>query len=40
MVRKPPELTVVASATPPESTNIEPPLTTVSPVSVRPEETL
>jgi hypothetical protein len=30
----PPELIVVASAVPPESTNIVPPLTTVSPLSV------
>jgi len=40
IVKKPPELTVVESAVPPESTNIEPPLMTTSPVSVCPEETL
>jgi hypothetical protein len=40
IVRKPPELTVVALATPAESTNIEPPLTTKSPESVWPDETL
>jgi hypothetical protein len=34
IVRKPPELTIVALATPAESTNIEPPLTTTSPESV------
>jgi hypothetical protein len=40
IVRKPPELTIVALATPAESTNIEPPLTTTSPESVPPDETL
>jgi hypothetical protein len=40
IVRKPPELTVVALATPAESTNIEPPLTTTSPESAWPDETL
>jgi hypothetical protein len=38
IVRKPPELTVVALATPAESTNIEPPLTTTSPESVWPDD--
>ena len=38
--RGPPELTVVADAVPPESTNIEPPLTTTSLVSLSPDETL
>ena len=39
-VSLPPELTVVADAVPPESTNIEPPLTTTSLVSLWPDETL
>jgi hypothetical protein len=40
MAREPPELTVVATASPPARTNILPPLRTVSPLSVPPEKTL
>src|SRR5262249_27237792 len=38
MVRNPPALTIVASARPPERTNIAPPRLTVSPVEVTPDE--